>query len=101
MAWLYLCTCAFDFIIAPVFYAILQNNSDKLIQWSPLTLKGNGLYHMAMLTVLGITAWGRSQEKLKMMEINNGFGGFGESEVEVEKQTETVSSTEEPKRRRP
>jgi hypothetical protein len=33
-------------------------------QWDPITLKGAGLFHMAMGAVLGIAAWSRGQEKL-------------------------------------
>ena len=33
-------------------------------QWSPLTLQGAGLYHIAMGAVLGLAAYGRSQEKI-------------------------------------
>jgi hypothetical protein len=34
------------------------------IQWQPITLQGAGLYHIAMGAVLGIAAYGRTQEKL-------------------------------------
>jgi hypothetical protein len=30
----------------------------------PLTLQGAGLYHIAMGAVLGVAAYGRSQEKI-------------------------------------
>jgi hypothetical protein len=33
-------------------------------QWQPITLQGAGLYHIAMGAVLGIAAYGRTQEKL-------------------------------------
>ena len=65
MAWLYMATCAFDFIIAPIFFAVIQAYFHQPItQWLPLTLQGAGLYHMAMGAVIGISAWGRTQEKL-------------------------------------
>jgi hypothetical protein len=35
-----------------------------LVQWNPLTLQGAGLFHIAMGAVLGIAAFGRTQEKL-------------------------------------
>ena len=35
-----------------------------ITQWDPLTLKGAGLFHIAMGAVLGIAAFGRTQEKL-------------------------------------
>jgi hypothetical protein len=33
-------------------------------QWSPVTLQGAGLFHMAMGAVIGVAAFGRTQEKL-------------------------------------
>jgi hypothetical protein len=39
--------------------------NDAFRQWNPLTLQGAGLFHMAMGAVLGITAYGRSKEKIE------------------------------------
>ena len=39
--------------------------------WHPLTLEGAGLFHMAMGAVLGIAAFGRTQEKLAITNNNN------------------------------
>ena len=66
MGWVYMVTCTFDFIIAPILWAILQasNTGDVTLQWDPITLRGAGLYHVAMGAVLGLTAFGRTQEKL-------------------------------------
>lgn len=69
MAVMYMCVCTFDFIIAPILWAIVQfwetqAANDAFRQWQPLTLQGAGLFHMAMGAVLGITAWSRGQEKL-------------------------------------
>ena len=66
MAFLYMITCAFDFIIAPIFWSILQSQAHGTVtsEWHPLTLEGGGLFHVAMGAVLGITAYGRTQEKL-------------------------------------
>jgi hypothetical protein len=69
MAIMYMSVCAFDFIVAPVLWAIVQfwetsAANDAFRQWQPLTLQGAGLFHMAMGAVLGITAWSRGQEKL-------------------------------------
>jgi hypothetical protein len=41
-----------------------QAANDAFRQWQPLTLQGAGLFHMAMGAVLGLSAWGRTQEKL-------------------------------------
>ena len=66
MAMTYMLTCLFDFIIGPILYNILQfyNPGQHLDMWQPLTLQGGGLYHIAMGVVLGITAHGRTQEKI-------------------------------------
>lgn len=69
MAVMYMCVCTFDFILAPILWAIVQfwetqAANDAFRQWQPLTLQGAGLFHMAMGAVLGITAWSRGQEKL-------------------------------------
>ena len=71
MGWLYMATCTFDFIIFPMVFAILQTIvKGQVVQWQPLTLQGAGLYHIAMGAVLGLAAWGRTQEKLN--GANNG-----------------------------
>jgi hypothetical protein len=36
-----------------------------------MTLQGAGLFHMAMGAVLGLAAWGRTQEKLNGTSSNN------------------------------
>ena len=67
MGWTYMITCIFDFIVAPILWSIVQaisNGGTVATQWSPLTLEGAGLYHVAMGAVLGITAWSRGQEKI-------------------------------------
>ena len=62
MAVMHMCVCTFDFILAPILWAIVQfwetqAANDAFRQWQPLTLQGAGLFHMAMGAVLGITAW--------------------------------------------
>ena len=66
MGWSYMLTCIADFVIFPVLWSILQSVSKGQvnIQWQPITLQGAGLYHIAMGAVLGIAAYGRTQEKL-------------------------------------
>lgn len=66
MAFLYMITCATDFIVFPVLWSVLQavQGGQVTSQWSPLTLQGAGLYHLAMGAVLGLAAYGRSQEKI-------------------------------------
>ena len=66
MGWVYMSVCVFDFVIAPVAWSILQALSKGQVnaQWQPLTLQGAGLFHLAMGAVLGLSAYGRTQEKL-------------------------------------
>ena len=66
MGWTYMAICILDFAIFPIAWSILQafHNGQITNQWDPLTLKGAGLFHMAMGAVLGITAWSRGQEKI-------------------------------------
>ena len=66
MAWLYLAVCACDFMLYPVLWSILQAVTKGAVtqEWQPLTLQGAGLFHLAMGAILGITAYGRSREKL-------------------------------------
>lgn len=67
MGWMYMATCTFDFIIAPILWSIVQalGQGQVSMQWQPLTLQGAGLYHVAMGAVLGIAAYGRTKEKLE------------------------------------
>lgn len=71
MGWQYMIVCAADFVVFPILYAIYNAifysgslPSNVPSQWTPLTLQGAGLYHIAMGAILGVTAWGRTQEKL-------------------------------------
>ena len=66
MAFIYMITCTTDFVIFPILWSVLQTVQGGQVtsQWSPLTLQGAGLYHIAMGAVLGLAAYGRSQEKI-------------------------------------
>jgi len=65
MGWSYMITCVCDFVLFPVLWSLLQTMlKQPLTQWNPITLQGAGLYHVAMGAVLGITAFGRTQEKI-------------------------------------
>jgi len=66
MGWVYMITCTTDFILFPIMWAAFQAFlGNPVTAWEPLTLKGAGLYHVAMGAVLGLTAFGRTQEKLQ------------------------------------
>ena len=66
MGWSYMLTCIADFVIFPILWSLLQalDKGSVTIQWQPITLQGAGLYHIAMGAVLGVAAYGRTQEKL-------------------------------------
>jgi hypothetical protein len=65
MGWMYMVVCMFDMILFPILWSLLQTfTSTPITQWNPLTLQGAGLFHIAMGAVLGIAAFGRTQEKL-------------------------------------
>ena len=65
MAIMYIVICVLDMAIFPVLWSLLQVfTHEPITQWQPLTLQGAGLFHIAMGAVLGVTAWGRTQEKL-------------------------------------
>ena len=88
MGWMYMLICLADMIVFPVLWSLLQAvTHSPITQWNPLTLQGAGLFHIAMGAVLGISAFGRTQEKLagtaanptatSQTTTNNQSGGFG------------------------
>jgi hypothetical protein len=66
MGWMYMLVCMADFVLFPVLWSLVQvvGGGEVKTQWSPITLQGAGLFHMAMGAILGIAAYGRTQEKL-------------------------------------
>lgn len=69
MAIMYMICCLADFAIFPVMFTIVQfwetqAANDAFRQWVPITLQGGGLFHVAMGAVLGVSAFGRTQEKI-------------------------------------
>lgn len=72
MGWTYMLTCVADFVLFPILWSALQavSKGQVNVQWQPITLQGAGLFHIAMGAVLGIAAYGRTQEK--MNGANNG-----------------------------
>lgn len=74
MGWMYMAVCIFDFIIFPILWTLIQAYDAQgavTTEWDPLTLKGGGLFHVAMGAVLGVAAWSRGQEKITAM--NHGY----------------------------
>jgi len=95
MGWMYMIICLADMIVFPVLWSLLQAvTHSPITQWNPLTLQGAGLFHIAMGAVLGISAFGRTQEKLAGTAANptstqtistqnmtgNVAGGFGSNQ---------------------
>ena len=71
MGWMYMGICTLDMAVFPVLWAVLQMfQNTSITQWQPLTLQGAGLFHIAMGAVLGIAAFGRTQEKLAGAAVN-------------------------------
>lgn len=69
MAMMYMICCLCDFAIFPIMFTIVQfweeqAANDAFRQWVPITLQGGGLFHVAMGAVLGVSAYGRTQEKV-------------------------------------
>lgn len=66
VAWVYLVVCIADFVIFPILWSLIQawGHGKVEMQWMPITLQGAGLFHMSMGAILGIAAFGRTQEKL-------------------------------------
>ena len=66
MGWMYMLVCTMDFVVFPVLWSLLQAvmHVTTMSQWNPLTLQGAGLFHMAMGAIIGVAAFGRTQEKL-------------------------------------
>ncbi len=86
MGWMYMLVCTTDFVLFPILWSLIQaaHGGNVTTQWQPITLAGAGLFHIAMGAVLGIAAFGRTQEKMNGANNNNaGFGsspgGFGSS----------------------
>lgn len=67
MALTYMAICIADFIVFPLLWSIVQaidKDGTVTTQWMPLTLQGAGLLHLSFAAVLGVSAYGRTQEKL-------------------------------------
>lgn len=66
MGWLYMVICFMDFVAFPaisMFMPMLVKGM-SYIAWQSLTLSNGGLIHMAFGAILGVAAYGRTQEKV-------------------------------------
>jgi hypothetical protein len=72
-----------DFAIFPIMFTIVKfwetaAANDAFRQWVPITLQGGGLFHVAMGAVLGVSAYGRTQEKVAgASNVSTSFQGGG------------------------
>ena len=73
MGWMYMLVCTCDFVLFPILWSLIQALAHGSIaaQWQPITLQGAGLFHIAMGAVLGIAAFGRTQEKMAITNSDN------------------------------
>ena len=91
-AYLYMLICFADFIAFPAYYAASnRNNNNAVVEqalkfkdganqvevlkalkrdevWVPLTTTGAGMVHLAFLSILGVAAWTRGQEKIMLAQ---------------------------------
>jgi hypothetical protein len=85
MAIMYMFCCLADFFIFPIMFTVVQFwetavQNDAFRQWVPITLQGGGLFHVAMGAVLGVSAYGRTQEKLNgAANVNTGLQPVSQS----------------------
>jgi hypothetical protein len=77
MGWMYMVVCMFDFVLFPILWSLIQALAHGAVnvQWQPITLQGAGLFHIAMGAIIGVSAYGRTQEKLS--GANNGGAQLG------------------------
>lgn len=65
MGWLYMIICLCDFVLFPVISMFLPVIIKmQYVAWKSITLDNGGLIHLAFGAILGITAFGRTQEKV-------------------------------------
>jgi uncharacterized membrane protein len=67
MGWLYMLICFCDFVAFPVISMFLPVMIKGLpyVAWKSITLDNGGLIHLAFGAILGVTAYGRTQEKVQ------------------------------------
>lgn len=66
MGYMYMLVCTADFVMFPILWSLVQamHGGQVATQWQPITLQGAGLFHVAMGAIIGVAAYGRTQEKL-------------------------------------
>lgn len=88
MAWLYMALIVYDFMLMPILWPIAMFFLKiPFVAWSPLTLQGGALIHLAFGGVLGLYTWGRTKE------LTNGIDLSSDEVTETATTTAAVSST--------
>jgi len=66
LGWLFCIIIAFDFLVAPIFWTLVQVYyvGEITQQWSSMTLSEGGLFYLSMGAILAVTAWSRGREKI-------------------------------------
>ena len=65
MGWLYMLICLVDFVVFPAISMFLPVITKlEYVAWQSLSLSNGGLIHMAFGAILGVAAYGRTQEKV-------------------------------------
>lgn len=69
--WTYLIICMFDFVVAPIVWAILPQflPNVEMDPWQPHTLMNGGLVHISFGAILGVAAWTRGQSDMMQTKI--------------------------------
>lgn len=105
MAMMYMTCCLFDFALFPIMFTLVQfwevqAANDAFRQWVPITLQGGGLFHVAMGAVLGVSAYGRTQEKVAgasqfgtSVQTPNQFGQAQPQQFQMQYQPQRVEPT--------
>ena len=72
VAYVYIVVCIFDFVIFPLLWSLLQMHASGTVtlQWQPLTLQNGAFFHFAMGGIIGVTAHGRTKEKLQAAQLS-------------------------------
>jgi hypothetical protein len=71
MGWLYMLICFMDFCVFPLlsmFLPVIERMFGLqmgYVAWQSLTLSNGGLIHLAFGAILGVSAYGRTQENIK------------------------------------
>jgi hypothetical protein len=70
MAWLYMIICLVDFVIFPtisIFMPVFERTvgiNSSYVPWQSITLSNGGLVHIAFCTIIGVTTWQQTRERL-------------------------------------